>query len=336
MGDMNNAYLEEIIRDFSKCVVYVIGDCMLDKSVFGQSRFKPENRGVPNLKANRTTYAPGGAANVAANVAALGAKRVYLFGAIGNDDGGRILTEEAEKREIEFVSLLNGPTIIKMRLYEQERNHNMFSADFGEEEGVVRELNPTLQNELFLKLRRKFDEEKPDIVLMSDYNKGVLSGDLAPEVIKLCRRKGYNISIFGDCKPVNIRRFTDLDGLKVNEEEARAIAGGDYAHKSIDDVLTRLKEISLARNVIITRGPRGMAILDSAGQKYEIPTRARAVSDVVGAGDTVNAVLGLAYTSGANLVDAAHLANYAAGVVVEKLGTSTLTREELIDRMRLE
>jgi rfaE bifunctional protein kinase chain/domain len=332
---MNNAYLEEVIRDFSKRVVYVIGDCMLDKSVFGQSRFKPENRGVPNLKANRTAYAPGGAANVAANVAALGAKRVYLFGAIGNDDGGRILTEEVEKREIEFVSLLNGPTIIKMRLYEQERNHNMFSADFGEEVGVVRELNPALQNELFLKLRKKFDEEKPDIVLMSDYNKGVLSGDLAPEVIKLCRRDRHSISVFGDCKPVNIRWFTGLDGLKVNEEEARAIAGGDYAHKSIDDVLIRLEEISLAGNVIITRGPRGMAIL-SAGQKYEIPTRARAVSDVVGAGDTVNAVLGLAYTSGANLVDAAHLANYAAGVVVEKLGTSTLTREELIDRMRLE
>lgn len=333
---MENAYLEGIVKDFSKRVVYVIGDCMLDKSVFGQSRFKPENRGVPNLKANRITYAPGGAANVAANAAALGAKKVYLFGAIGNDDGGRILTEEVEKREIEFVNLLNSPTIIKLRLYEQERNHNMFSVDFGEEEEVLRELNPALQSELFLKLREKFEEAKPDIILMSDYNKGVLSGDLAQEVIKLCRRKQHGISVFGDCKPINMGWFADLDGLKVNEEEARAIAGSDYTHKSIDDVLIRLKEISLARNVIITRGPKGMAVLDGTGQKYKIPTRARAVSDVVGAGDTVNAVIGLAYASGANIFDASLLANYAAGIVVEKLGTSTLNQQELIDRIKLE
>jgi len=314
--------LAPLLRKISRLRILVIGDVMLDHYIWGDAtRISPEAP-VPVVDIARDSWTAGGAANVALNIASLGAT-CTVAGYFGRDEAGVKLSTILHGKRIATVETPGAaPTIVKTRVLVQ---HQQLCR-------LDREAPPTAYHiplsRLDALLARPLAE--CDAVILSDYAKGILTDEIVARVTKLARAAGKFIAL--DPKPKRRLSFHGLDLITPNKRESLQLAGiepAPHTKFAAADVCARLHELYATKHLVVTLGEDGM-LLSSDGKIIKtIPTAAREVFDVSGAGDTSLAALVLALCAGAPLETAAHFANAAAGVVVGKLGTATVTPKEL-------
>lgn len=321
--------LVDVVNNFQGRKVLVAGDVMLDKYSYGDStRVSPEAP-VLIVKVEREVYIPGGAGNTASNITSLGGK-AYLVGVVGKDNEKDVLINALKKRGVNVNGVVvdnSRPTTLKERIVAQ--NQQVVRRD--------REVDYCISCDFEGVLLGKIESliSKCDVVVVSDYAKGVITKDLMACIIPLVRSANKYIVI--DPRPKNVSLYKGCDVITPNLVEAKAMVG----EANVRDVLLNDEGFiginlcdKLNCNVLLTLGERGMTFFEKIGNEYKeshMHTITKGVHDVTGAGDTVVAAFALALASGAGYVDAAKISNYAAGIVVGKFGTATTTREELID-----
>jgi D-beta-D-heptose 7-phosphate kinase/D-beta-D-heptose 1-phosphate adenosyltransferase len=325
MSAISPAQTRQLLKKIAGLRVLVVGDVMLDHYIWGDAtRISPEAP-VPVVNRDRETDTAGGAANVAANAASLGAA-VELAGAIGRDaNGGRLLTHLAS-RNIRFDPgfLQDCATITKTRVV--VRNQQLCRIDA--EDTPARYRATFASEKAFRCLQHKI--AKCHAVILSDYAKGLLTTELVGKITATVRKHHGFVSL--DPKPAGGNDSDGLDLITPNHKEALEMTGLKPDQDGLDDALVcrRIWEQYHPRNLVVTLGADGMLLSRQGVPGRRIPTAAREVFDVSGAGDTVIAALTLALVAGADLETAAHFANAAAGVVVGKIGTATLSPDELV------
>lgn len=300
--------------DFSNRHVLVVGDVMLDCYWDGQAtRISPEAP-VPVVKVKGQRQVPGGAANVAMNIAALGAK-VTLIGAVGNDDAAATLKKQLEAHGIHFVPVVTtAPTTLKWRVL--SHHQQLIRLDFEEQQSA-----PVLDAALLRSFEAALDA---DLVVLSDYGKGVLAN--AAALIALANQHGK--TVFVDPKTSDYRHYHAAGVVTPNWKEFEQVVG---PVSSEDEMVTKARTLITThafKALLVTRGEAGMVLITPDDVVY-LKASAREVYDVTGAGDTVLAVFATAVAAGAKLALAAQWANIAAGLVVAKLGTATVSYDEL-------
>jgi D-glycero-beta-D-manno-heptose-7-phosphate kinase len=310
---------ERFIKNFKAASVLVIGDVMLDKYIWGKvDRISPEAP-VQVVEVEKVTHIPGGAANVANNLAALSGK-VQIIGVAGEDEARYILRGELEKRNVEPILIIEDrPTIEKVRV--MGHSQQLLRIDY-EKRSIIDEKT---RNKILVTVESLFP--RIDCIVISDYGKGLISGDLMEALIPLVKAKGKKIIV--DPKPRNMPHFKGVNLITPNHKEAAAFAAvEEETEEDLKKIGTKIIK-QLEANCLITRGEKGMSLFETGGAISNIQTTARQVYDVTGAGDTVIATIALCLASGASYLDAAIIANHAAGVVVGKVGTATLDVDEL-------
>lgn len=315
--------LPALFRKIARQHILVIGDVMLDHYIWGDAtRISPEAP-VPVVDIARDTWTAGGAANVALNIAALGAQ-CTVAGFIGPDEAGARLTQILQEKGITPQPTPGtGATIVKTRVLVQHQQ--LCRLDRESPQGHYAISGAQATTLLGAAIRQA------DAVILSDYAKGILSDDLVARVTKLARAAGKLIAL--DPKPKRKLAFRDLDLITPNKREALQLAGLEpvpHAPFPAAAVCQRLHKLYGTRNLVITLGEDGMLLSRDGKVLKTIPTAAREVFDVSGAGDTALAALVLALAAGTSLETAAHFSNAASGVVVGKLGTATVTPAELM------
>ena len=305
---------------FEQADVLVLGDVMLDRYWHGPTqRISPEAP-VPVVKVEQIEDRPGGAANVALNIAALGS-RCTIIGIVGEDEAANILSEQMKALNIapDFYQQNDIPTITKLRVI--SRNQQLIRLDF-EESAVNMQRAPLLD-----KLKAGLAHAK--VVILSDYAKGALLD--VSQMIYLCRDN--KTPVFIDPKGSDFSKYRGATLLTPNMSEFEAAVGACANETEIVDKGQRLMiELDL-QALLVTRSEHGMTLLRRDQQELHFPAMAREVYDVTGAGDTVISVLAASYGAGADLEIASALANVAAGIVVGKLGTSTVSTIELTNEL---
>lgn len=297
------------LPDYSSARVTVIGDVMLDRYWQGDAgRISPEAP-VPVIKMGFEENRLGGAANVALNLAVLGCS-VNLHGIVGDDEAGQTLARESQRRGIQtsFVTDPARPTILKLRVMAGQ--HQVMRVDFEQ----PFEHDPTL-----------IPEAAADVWILSDYAKGTLSE--AAELINQARKQGTPVLV--DPKGTDWRKYRGATLLTPNFSEWVAVAGQPADEDQLAAQAQRMIHELDLQAVLITRSEKGMSLYQRALDPIHIATEAKAVADVTGAGDSVMAALAGSIAAGESLESACRLANSAAGVVVGKVGTSTVTPREL-------
>jgi len=316
-----------ILDSFSDTKVLVIGDVMLDRYWWGSvSRISPEAP-VPVVKMDSMTLAAGGAANVAANVAGLGAYPI-LVGIIGDDAEGEMFPEVLGKVRVShehLITVRGRPTTVKTRIIahsqqmariDQETDTYLSRVD---EESVWSKIEPLI-----------FDSQA---VIISDYAKGFLSDQLLRRVIDSANKA--NVRVFVDPKGKDYSKYRAATTITPNRREAADACGLEENTQQMVDIAGNRLLVGLDLNsVLITQGEDGMTLFRSGGNPVHLETFAREVYDVTGAGDTVIASLAVAIGSGADIESAAKIANTAAGLVVEQVGTTTISLAELRNALR--
>lgn len=304
------------VPDFSPARVLVAGDVMLDRYWSGStSRISPEAP-VPVVRVREDEARPGGAANVALNLAALGAQASVL-GVVGADEAGVGLARSLEQRGV-AADLLTGtaPTITKLRV--MSRHQQLLRLDFEEPLAAAHD-----GAEFARRLRARLPAV--DVLVLSDYGKGSLAG--VAGLIAAARAAGKPVLV--DPKGSDWRPYTGATLLTPNTGELEAVVGPcPDVETLVAKAQALLADLGLAA-LLVTRSEHGMTLLEAGKPPLHLPAEAREVYDVTGAGDTVIATLAAALAAGAALPQACRLANIAAGVVVGKLGTATVSREEL-------
>jgi D-beta-D-heptose 7-phosphate kinase/D-beta-D-heptose 1-phosphate adenosyltransferase len=308
------------LPDFSKANVLVIGDLMLDQYWHGgTSRISPEAP-VPVVKVEQSEYRPGGAANVALNIAALGAK-VRLVGLVGEDAAAMTLSQQMHQAGVacHFLSVKGSSTITKLRVI--SRHQQMIRLDFedGFAEFKTKDLDALVASHL----------SDVNLVILSDYAKGCLR-DTQP-LIALAKQKG--IPVLVDPKGDDFAKYTGATLLTPNESELKQVVGSWGDEVAFCEKAQTLRTRCKFENLLVTRSEKGMALFSNETQLH-IPTQAKEVFDVTGAGDTVIGTLGAALASGMSLEYSVRLSNAAAGVVVGKVGTATVSASELSEAIR--
>lgn len=303
--------------DFSNVRVLVVGDIMLDRYYFGDTqRISPEAP-VPVLKVNKHEDKPGGAGNVALNLAALGAK-VEIISVVGEDEAADVLRKELEVlgEKVSFIAEPSYTTTIKQRLLSQ--NQQLLRLDFEEPqpEGVKTKILMAYQKAL----------NNADIVILSDYAKGVLTNSSA-ELIALA--KSQNIPVLVDPKHNDFAQYAQATLITPNYKEFEAVVGKCESENDIVEKAQNLVIEHGLQGLLVTRGAQGMMLLERDEPEHYLPARGREVFDVTGAGDTVISVIALAIASGHSMLRAIELGNIAAGIVIGKLGAATVTVSEL-------
>ena len=301
--------------------VVVVGDIMLDRYLIGDTeRLSPEAP-VPVVTVAERHAALGGAANVAGNVAAMGAN-CLLVGAVGDDGDGATIRQELAVGRLEdrFVLTVAGrPTTSKTRII--ARGQQIVRID----DEVDTLLDGPDEARLIAAAREALADA--DALLLEDYNKGALSPGLIAAVMEVARRRGIPVVV--DPKYRQFFEYAGATVFKPNRRELESALGAAVDLKNgnaLPDVLTRLK----VDNLLVTLGPEGMVLVTKDGTLTQIPSMARQIYDVSGAGDTVTAWLGTALAAGATVREAAQLANYAAGVEVGKPGVATVSPDEVL------
>ena len=301
--------------------VLVVGDLMLDEYVWGEvHRISPEAP-VPVVEVNRRTLLAGGAANAAAGVVALGGE-AKVVGVVGADLGGGALRDAMREMRVDQEGVLvdpERPTTTKVRVI--AHSQQVVRTDSETREALVTELEDRVCSEVERRLAGA------EALLISDYGKGVVSERVAREAIDAARER--DVPIVVDSKGLHYSRFRGATVITPNVQDAERasrihIEGEDH----LREAARRLSEDCGGAALLITRGAAGMTLF-SVDHPLHVPAQAREVYDVTGAGDTVVAVLAVALARGAELPDAVRLANAAAGIVVGKVGTSTVTLDEL-------
>jgi D-beta-D-heptose 7-phosphate kinase/D-beta-D-heptose 1-phosphate adenosyltransferase len=304
--------------------VLVVGDVMLDRYWFGgTARISPEAP-VPVVNVDRDDLRPGGAANVAVNAASLGA-RVTLLGVVGNDEQAKLLENLTVKQGVvtDFVVSESSPTITKLRIV--SRNQQLIRLDFENSPLASGE-----QDRAALMARYRKALHGADVVILSDYGKGTLA--LAAELIEAARGAGKPVLV--DPKGTDYRRYAGATMITPNLAEFEAVAGRCTGQNDLVRKGAALRDDLGLDALLVTRSEHGMTLLLQDKSPMHLPAQAREVFDVTGAGDTVIATVGVALATGKDMVSACMLGNLAAGIVVGKFGTASVTSPELEQALR--
>jgi D-beta-D-heptose 7-phosphate kinase/D-beta-D-heptose 1-phosphate adenosyltransferase len=333
--------LRKIINNFPKAKILVVGDLILDEYIWGSvDRISPEAP-VPVVWANRRTYVPGGAANVANNIRSLNAE-VCLAGVAGKDRNADILFSELKKRKIKTNCIFTEPkrhTTLKTRII--AGHQQVVRVDWEHTDALPKELNQKMVN-FIQKNIADFDA-----IIIEDYGKGVINMQILEGLIETARAHKKIITV--DPKEDHFQYYRGVTAITPNRKELENAA----RHLKIKDTTNRFKlntdrlftdkDIDLAavetikylglESLLVTLGEQGMKLFEENGHSTHIPTVAQEVFDVSGAGDTVISTFTLGLCSKATKLQAAHIANYAAGIVVGKIGTAVTTRKELLARV---
>ncbi|MDO8488714.1 MAG: PfkB family carbohydrate kinase, partial [Candidatus Omnitrophota bacterium] len=292
--------------------------------------------------ANKRTFVPGGTANVANNISSFGAK-VSLLGVTGDDGNSKILLNELKKRKISSEGIFvenNRHTTVKTRIL--AGHQQVVRVDWEHTHDLSKELNTKI-----LKYIEK-NIKSFDAVIIEDYGKGVINVALLKELISLSKINKKIITV--DPKEENFRYYHGVTAITPNRKELenaiRNLKVQDAANrfrintdklftdKDVDIAASEILEYLNLDSILITLGEQGMKLLEKNGHLTHIPTQAQEVFDVSGAGDTVISTFTLALSAGASKLEAAHIANFAAGIVVGKLGTAVTNQEELLERIK--
>jgi rfaE bifunctional protein kinase chain/domain len=327
--------LNAILDRFPRSRILVIGDLMLDEFLWGKvTRISPEAP-VPVVDVQRRASYPGGAANVARNLASLGAA-AGLAGVIGDDEPGKVLLGLLEAENIATGSIratAARPTTHKTRVCAITRQVHEH-LDIEDQQQIVRvdeetraPLDVATKQWLFDRLRQEIRAH--DAVIIEDYAKGLIDQELVTLVISEAKAAARIVAI--DPNPSNPFDWSGGTVLKPNRREAFQAAQLPYSRDeaALLQAAAVLQKKHATQYLLITLGEAGMLLLEAGAMPYHTPTRAQDVFDVSGAGDTAIAAFTLSLAAGASGIEAAEIANHAAGVVVGKLGTATLTVAEL-------
>jgi len=311
-----------IAKNFKNINILIVGDVMLDRYWWGSvERISPEAP-VPILNLNKTTLAVGGAANVAANVAGLGAKP-FLVGIIGSDSESELFCELLKTKEISTDHLYrhsDRPTTVKTRILghnqqivrvDQEQKNNI--SEF-EEEKIWSLITQIINN--------------VDVIIVSDYGKGVITKSIVMRLIRFAIDDNKIVLI--DPKGKDYTKYSGATLLTPNQSELIQACNLDgHEQTTIEEAGSHLLVKLSLHNLLVTQGGDGMTLFRQNQMPEHLPALARNVYDVTGAGDTVIATLGVALASGLDALAAANLANVAAGLIVEQIGTTAITLEML-------
>jgi D-beta-D-heptose 7-phosphate kinase/D-beta-D-heptose 1-phosphate adenosyltransferase len=323
---MNENAASEILRSFNRACVLVVGDVMLDRFIYGAvERISPEAP-IPVMSIERSLDMLGGAANVARNVATLGGKAI-LIGVVGEDDAAIGLAAQ-----FELV-----PTIRAYLIRDASRRTTVKTRHVADRQQILRTdvedtapLSEAVAREVLA--RYLVERQKADVVVVSDYAKGVLSDSVLATVISAARNAGKLVLV--DPKATSYRKYRGATILTPNRQELQAACGRECA--SDEQVVAGAADLlsqDICEAFVVTRGKAGISIIPREGAPTHLRATAQEVFDVSGAGDTAVATLALGLCSGADLVTAANLANLAAGVVVGKPGTASVTAGEVNARL---
>lgn len=319
------------LERFAASRILVVGDVMLDHFIWGAVRRISPEAPVPVVEVSRETSFPGGAANVARNLAMF-TKHASLMGRVGRDGEAARLRELLAEEGVLTDPLIESeelPTISKTRIIARQQQ-------------VVRVDRERLEKLTAVELesaRARVADILPDVdaIIIEDYGKGFVTQPLVEMIVSLASAAGKLVTV--DPSPRNPLQWKGATVVKPNRIEAFASAGIEDHHRAIEplkdaqllNVGETLLESWQVSTVLVTLGEQGMILFQEGRQPHHVPTRARQVYDVSGAGDTAIALLTLALAAGLSPVEAADVANHASGIVVGKLGTASLTPDELLE-----
>ena len=314
-----------VADEIGACKILVVGDVMLDKYYFGEvTRISPEAP-VPIARVLNVKETLGGAANVVHNLALLGCQ-TSIIGQVGRDNHGEIFLGKLKSLGVNFSGMIetSKPTTTKIRVI--SGHQQMIRLDFEDAD----ELNTAATDELL----KNFSAQLPaaDAVIISDYGKGVCTKKICREIIGACRAAKKSVVV--DPKGDNWQKYFDAGFITPNLKEFNAVLPKKISNDDdqIEDAAQKIIDEFNLRGLVVTRSAKGLTLVD--GEKIShIKARAQEVFDVSGAGDTVIAVFALALAGGIDSAAAAYLANVAAGVVVAKVGTYAVNRNELFNAL---
>jgi rfaE bifunctional protein kinase chain/domain len=314
--------LREILQALPGKRVLIVGDVMLDEYIWGEVRRISPEAPVPVVEIQRRTFVPGGAANTAANVAALQGNPV-LVSVVGRDnyaDQLRRALEENGVRHAELVGDETRPTTTKTRIVAHSQQVARLDAE------SRAPLSPATEQRLLEVIEREMP--RVDACTLSDYAKGVISHGVAQRFIELARQQGKPIIV--DPKGADYAKYRGATLVKPNVHEAERASNHEiHSEPDLIEAGRLLRDILQGSSLLITRGAQGMTLFENGDVPVHVAARASNVFDVTGAGDTVTSALSLALASGVALRQAAAIANCAAALAVAKVGTATVTLEEL-------
>ncbi|MBS3105516.1 D-glycero-beta-D-manno-heptose-7-phosphate kinase [Candidatus Woesearchaeota archaeon] len=313
--------LLKILENFKNKKILVIGDIMLDKYIWGDvSRISPEAP-VQVVNVSKETYAPGGASNVASNASALNGK-VYMAGIAGNDEAKNILIRELKGMGVNTDGIIidaDKPTTQKVRIV--GRSQQLLRVDYEKKDNI----HQNIEKDMVKFLENAIKDV--DVVVISDYAKGVINQAVCGRLIEMARSS--NKPVIVDPKPKHRDLYSNATLITPNNAEASEMTGiEDGSDDAVLEMGPKLMKY-LNSNVLITRGEKGMSLFEKDGKVVHIPAKAKEVYSLIGAGDTVVAAIALALASGASLEEAAVIANIAAGIKVGKIGTASVSIEEI-------
>ena len=325
---LSRARIEKLFNRFSKCRILVVGDLMLDRYLWGSvSRISPEAP-VPVVEISKEEHLLGGAANVANNIAALNG-RPHLVGVVGKDSFASNLKSELAARKFADDGIFTDksrPTTVKTRIIAS--NQQVVRAD--------RENTAEISTRLNNRITTYVDSiiKKISAVIISDYGKGVINLALLRKIISACTENDIFVAV--DPKESHFFNYRHVSTITPNHHEAGYVVGKKITNdKSLNEVGRQLLKKLESKSVLITLGEKGMALFErgrtakAVPEVTKIPTLARKVYDVTGAGDTVVAAMTMAVAAGATLKEAAFIANVAASEVVAEVGTAQVSRDRL-------
>ncbi|MFH0838999.1 MAG: D-glycero-beta-D-manno-heptose-7-phosphate kinase [Candidatus Omnitrophota bacterium] len=325
---MNKKKLVQYIQKFKKSKILVIGDVMLDEFIWGTvSRISPEAP-VPVVWVNSESFMPGGSSNVANNLCVLGGK-VYLCGVVGSDRGGQLLKKDLRKKNIDVGGVIvdsSRITTLKTRVIA----HHQQVVRIDREE--VSPLDNNIINRIIGYVRKKIADI--DAIIIEDYGKGLIVPRLLQEIVHLGRKHDKIIAV--DPKEEHFDYYKGVTVITPNHNEASKASGIQIKDgATLKQAGYKLLEMFKSEAVLITLGENGMCLFQDKTKKepIHIPTVAQEVFDVCGAGDTVVGTFTIALTAGASMEEAAYISNYAAGIVVGKVGVAVVTPQELKEKI---
>jgi D-glycero-beta-D-manno-heptose-7-phosphate kinase len=325
---MNRNRYQEIVQGFAGRKVVVLGDLMLDEYLWGSAtRISPESP-VMVVDVDRETSVPGGAANVVNNLLALGA-HVAVIGVAGDDEAGRKLINALQDEGADVEGIVvdeTRPTTRKTRVV--AHSQQVLRVD--------REKSAPISHETAREImQRLHDREDAEAVIVSDYNKGLMTPGVARSATALCGATGAVLT--ANPKPQNARHLSGAQVLQLNQAEAEATAAvlglsphGHDGPETFEEMGRALRKRLGVYNLLVTRGAKGLALFPHDGDPCFVAAHEVEVYDVAGAGDTVISCLTLGLIAGASLEEAATVANHAAACVVRKVGVATVTAEEIL------
>ncbi len=314
--------VEQLLSSFDGKTIIVVGDVMLDEFVWGKVRRISPEAPVPVIEVVEETYRLGGAANVAANIRALGGN-VCPVGVIGNDRSADQILKLLYEAGIAGSGLVRDgrPTTTKTRILAIAQKQQVARTDREDRTPLAPPINRAVVTAFETVL------QQAAAVIVSDYDKGVANRDLLADILPKAR--AWRVPVFLDPKVHHADYYRPITMITPNHHEAELLTGTAIDNTaSLEEAGRRLLQKFDCEYALITRGEEGMSLFDKAGSRH-LESFAREVFDVTGAGDTVIATIALAHAGGATIEESAILANHAAGIVVGKIGTATVNRTEL-------